>query len=91
MRLKDLRDYCEKNEIAVKKTASREELEAAITRAAFHLKKVSPNEKYGCFGWWADEPDCMLCKLKRHCKVVSLGTDKPLKSEPGVRSAEERL
>ena len=82
-----LRKYCEENEIAVPKTASREVLEAAITRTYLNHKKISGNKVIGCFGYYyKNDMNCKFCRLSKDCSQVSYGTD-----EEKLRNHESRI
>jgi hypothetical protein len=72
--MKDLQRYCLENEIPVPKSATREELEAFITRAILHGRKLNPDEAFGCFGLWSeDDTNCLVCIYNEECTKVSLG------------------
>lgn len=72
--MKDLQRYCLENEIPVPASATREELEAFITRAILHGRKLNPDERFGCFGLWSeDDTNCLVCNYTEECTNISLG------------------
>lgn len=73
----NLQRYCLENGIPVPATASRELLEAFITRAILHERKLKPDTEIGCFGLWggSDDTNCLVCVYKIDCAKVSIGLD----------------
>jgi hypothetical protein len=72
--MKVLQRYCLENEIPVPASATREELEAFITRAILHERTLKPDQAHGCFGLWGDDDtNCLTCVYAEECAKVSLG------------------
>ena len=69
-----LQRYCLENGIPVPATASKEEIEAFITRSILHGRKLKPDSVIGCFGFWSeDDTNCLVCVYQEECAKVSLG------------------
>lgn len=67
--------FCTDNEIVVQKTATREQLEAAIARSYLNGREVKPHKDYGCFGLYSeDDMTCQkFCDYREDCIKASLG------------------
>lgn len=72
-----LQRFCLENGIPVPATASKEEIEAFITRAILNGRTLKPDAEIGCFGFWGGDEDttCLFCIYKEECAKVSLGMD----------------
>lgn len=68
--------FCEKNKIAVPKSANLEQIHAAIVRSSLHNTKVE-NTSGSCFGFWENENGtCMTCDFEDKCFKAGFGVDK---------------
>jgi hypothetical protein len=75
--LQRLQDYCKKHDIAVPKTATRDQLEAAIARALLHMGQAPADPEIGCFGNWSEhDMNCNFCALEEHCYRSAIGADR---------------
>lgn len=71
-----LQKYCLENGIPVPATATREEIEAFITRSVLHERQLKPDAAFGCFGFWSDDDtNCTVCIYQEECTKVSLGME----------------
>lgn len=72
-----LKKYCEEHEIAIPKTASRAQIEAAIARSYLHMNEASPHPTHGCLGFYSDsDMNCLkFCEFKSECFRSSIGLD----------------
>ena len=76
MTKEQLLKFCEEKKIAVPKSATLEQINAAIVRSSFHGTTVE-NTEGNCFGFWEDEnPECVMCSFKDKCFRASLGVDR---------------
>ena len=73
---KKLQDFCKSHDIAVPKTASREQIEATIARSYLHQCEAESHEKFGCYGFYSqDDMNCKkFCSNRESCFKDSLGT-----------------
>lgn len=66
--------YCQEHDIFVpNKSVPKEYLEAAVTRARFHMTKQTGKN---CFGLWDTGAICSVCDHEPECFKVSMGMTK---------------
>jgi len=71
-----LKRYCANNKIPVLASASRQAMEAAISRFILNEREAKLDPEIGCFGYWGDfDSNCLMCSFKAQCSLVSLGMD----------------
>jgi len=89
----ELLTYCEQRDIFVPAGAPKSAIEAAIVKAAYHLKSANRDN---CFGFWKPEHgSCLVCALQSDCSSSTLGmpTDRYLRAverleNPKIRTTE---
>lgn len=69
-----LLQYCEKQKIAVHKSATLDQLIRSIVRASLHKTRIF---RKNCFGFWENEnSNCFTCDHEQNCFKSSFGIDK---------------
>jgi hypothetical protein len=68
--------FCETNKIAIPKSATLEQINAAIVRSSLHNTKVE-NTGETCFGFWENENgSCATCDFESKCFRASFGMER---------------
>lgn len=65
--------FCEQNGIKVGSHTTRDDVERLIARFVYYSQRNTPDDKFGCFGYWNGEIECQGCLFQENCRMVAVG------------------